>query len=107
MRATIADKDEGYHALCMTDLQPRDPDAHMETHWTMLKNSSQVWLDRATLAEYERGVLFPLLDPDLYASPSEVLNEQVAKSLVLAGSMPEAIMTIKQHRHWLPSRQDT
>ncbi|RWW54957.1 hypothetical protein BHE74_00038431 [Ensete ventricosum] len=113
----IVDKDEGYHALRMIDLPPRDPDAPMVTRWSMLKNSSKVWLDGASSVEYEWGVLLPHLAFNMYASPSEVSIERAMKSLVLVisvmdnrmdglhkeieelkvGSRPEAIAMVEQH----------
>ncbi|RRT77486.1 hypothetical protein B296_00019186 [Ensete ventricosum] len=113
----IVDKDEGYHALRMIDLPPRDPDAPMVTRWSTLKNSSKVWLDGASSVEYEWGVLLPHLVFNMYASPSEVPIERAMKSLVLVisvmdnridglhreieelkvGSGPEAIAVVEQH----------
>ncbi|RWV94018.1 hypothetical protein BHE74_00021987 [Ensete ventricosum] len=37
--------DEGYYALKMTDLPPRDPDSEIWARWEALKNSARVWDD--------------------------------------------------------------
>ncbi|RWV94707.1 hypothetical protein BHE74_00020961 [Ensete ventricosum] len=100
----IIDKDEGYHALRMTDLPSLDPDAPMAPHWSMLKNWSKVWLDRASLTEYERGILLPHLASDLYALSSEVISMMDNKMVGIrkkieelkVGSKPEVIMAAKQ-----------
>ncbi|RRT48672.1 hypothetical protein B296_00032588 [Ensete ventricosum] len=100
----IPDKDEGYLALRMTDLPSLDPDAPMAPHWSMLKDWSKVWLDRASLTEYERGILLPHLASDLYALSSEVISVMDNKMAGIrkkieelkVGSEPEVIMAAEQ-----------
>ncbi|RRT67638.1 hypothetical protein B296_00010054 [Ensete ventricosum] len=66
----------------MTDLSPRDPDSEIQARWGALKNSSRIWQDGAAKSEFRRGVLHPQLAKELYASPFEVLIDQVAKAKV-------------------------
>ena len=44
--------------------------------------NSCIWGDGLTAKEFIRGALQPTIAKDLYSSTSEVLVEQVAKSLI-------------------------
>ncbi|RWW20516.1 hypothetical protein BHE74_00004926 [Ensete ventricosum] len=79
---------EGYYALHMTDLPPRDPDSKMQAWWEALKNSARVWDDLQALAEFERGILHPLLRKELYLLLFEVLLARATKQMVWVSATP-------------------
>ncbi|THU56211.1 hypothetical protein C4D60_Mb11t14880 [Musa balbisiana] len=52
------------------------------SHWPGLTVGDCIWMDGATSVAYARGALIPDIAIQLYGSPSEVLIEKAAKSLV-------------------------
>lgn len=50
--------------------------------WPGLTLGDRVWMDGTASVTYSRGALIPDIARQLYGSPSEVLIEKAAKSLV-------------------------
>ena len=73
---------EQYQALNMADLPVGELGAPYATRWVTLKADSRIWGDGPTAQEFIRGAFHPIMAKDLYCSPSEVLADRVAKSLV-------------------------
>lgn len=78
---------EPFQALSMADLAEEEPGAPYSTRWPTLKAEGRIWSDGLAVQEFSRGMLHPTLAKWLYCSPSVVLMDQAAKSLVWVSSM--------------------
>ncbi|RRT45518.1 hypothetical protein B296_00042455 [Ensete ventricosum] len=67
---TKVEKDDiGYYTLLMYDLGHQDPEKEMKARWKGLKNSTKVWNNSSAAEEFERGLLHPQLEWELYTLP--------------------------------------
>ncbi|RRT62529.1 hypothetical protein B296_00030730 [Ensete ventricosum] len=76
--------DRDYHAIWMSSLPERAPDAPLEIDLAPLTYEDGIWLDGEASAKYIRATQIPKLASDLYTLPSEVLMDGTTKAMVLS-----------------------
>ncbi|RWV94294.1 hypothetical protein GW17_00043178 [Ensete ventricosum] len=81
-------KGELFQTLRMGNLAKGEPNTSFQACLLTLMNASHFWSDGAIVIEYKWGVLSSGLAKQLYRAPSEVLINQVVKSLVWLGVLP-------------------
>ncbi|CAL9132528.1 unnamed protein product [Musa acuminata var. zebrina] len=66
----------------MGDLPDGEGTTPLEPRWSWLTLGDRIWADDASSGAYLRGALIPAIVKQVYSSPSEVLIDKAAKSLV-------------------------
>lgn len=66
----------------MGELPEGEASDPLVARWSRFTLGSQVWMDGAAFVTYARGAIIPNIAKQLYGSPSELLIEKAAKSLV-------------------------
>lgn len=75
-------KDEPFQALSVGGMAEGEGSDPLVAQWSGLALGDRVWMDDTASATYARGSLIPDIAKQMYGSPSEVLIEKAAKSLV-------------------------
>ncbi|RRT75772.1 hypothetical protein B296_00005907 [Ensete ventricosum] len=75
--------DRDYHAIRMSSLPKRAPDAPLEMDLTPLTYREGIWLDGEASTKYIRATQIPKLASDLYTLSSKVLMDGAVKAMVL------------------------
>ncbi|RZS19785.1 hypothetical protein BHM03_00052221 [Ensete ventricosum] len=81
--------DRDYHAIRMSNLPDRAPDAPLEQNLMPLTYREGIWLDGEALVKYIRATQIPKLASNLYTLSSELLMDEAAKAMVLAQSLAD------------------